>query len=193
MVFTDPPYNVNYKGQGKNTKRGIENDHMQEEQFYSMLKDWFSRYKEIVQEEAGIYVFHSSSTQALFEKALKCSGFEIKNQLIWNKPSAALGWGDYRWKHEPFFYCGVIGGKTKFYGDRTHGTVIETLKGKSEKQLLNILKRAKEAEKEGKGTIWTMKRANVNEYVHPTQKPVELIEYALFNSSKQYDNVVDLF
>lgn len=38
-----------------------------------------------------------------------------------------------------------------------------------------------------------MRRANVNEYVHPTQKPVELIEYALNNSSKIWENVVDLF
>jgi DNA modification methylase len=38
-----------------------------------------------------------------------------------------------------------------------------------------------------------MKRANVNEYVHPTQKPVELIEYALNNSSKIGDNIIDLF
>lgn len=28
MLFTDPPYNVNYSGRGKNTSRGIMNDHM---------------------------------------------------------------------------------------------------------------------------------------------------------------------
>lgn len=28
MVFTDPPYNVGYKGSGKNTSRTIENDDM---------------------------------------------------------------------------------------------------------------------------------------------------------------------
>ncbi len=38
-----------------------------------------------------------------------------------------------------------------------------------------------------------MKRENVNEYVHPTQKPVELIGYALENSSKKGEIVVDLF
>jgi len=38
-----------------------------------------------------------------------------------------------------------------------------------------------------------MKRDNVQEYVHPTQKPVELISYALFNSSKAEDIVLDLF
>ncbi len=38
-----------------------------------------------------------------------------------------------------------------------------------------------------------MKRDNVHEYVHPTQKPVELIEYALKNSTKIDDIVMDLF
>jgi len=47
-----------------------------------------------------------------------------------------------------------------------------------------MLKHAREAEKEGKTTIWTMKRDPVKDYVHPTQKPIELIGYALANSSK---------
>lgn len=38
-----------------------------------------------------------------------------------------------------------------------------------------------------------MKREPVNGYVHPTQKPVELICYALTNSSKRDDIVMDLF
>lgn len=193
MIFTDPPYNVNYKGQGENTKRGIENDNMGDEAFNTLLNQWFLRYKENTKKEAGVYVFHSSSTQAQFEKALQSTGFDVKNQIIWNKPSSALGWGDYRWKHEPMFYCWVRNGKTKFYGDRTHGTVIDTFKNKSDQQILNTIKRARKAEETGQGTIWSMKRANVWEYVHPTQKPVELIEYALNNSSKQWNIVLDLF
>jgi DNA modification methylase len=38
-----------------------------------------------------------------------------------------------------------------------------------------------------------MKRDKVNEYLHPTQKPVELITYALFNSSKAEDLIADPF
>jgi DNA modification methylase len=64
---------------------------------------------------------------------------------------------------------------------------------KTEQQLLNWAKRQKNAEKNGKTTIWSMKRDNVNEYVHPTQKPVELISYAIHNSSKADDIVMDLF
>lgn len=41
--------------------------------------------------------------------------------------------------------------------------------------------------------VWYMSRGNTGEYVHPTQKPVELIERALGNSSKAGDVVIDCF
>lgn len=41
--------------------------------------------------------------------------------------------------------------------------------------------------------VWTMRREAVQNYVHPTQKPVELIERALENSSKPGDLVIDCF
>lgn len=41
--------------------------------------------------------------------------------------------------------------------------------------------------------VWYMSRGNTQGYVHPTQKPVELIEKALENSSKRGDIVIDCF
>lgn len=41
--------------------------------------------------------------------------------------------------------------------------------------------------------VWKLSRGATANYVHPTQKPVELIERALFNSSKSGDNVADPF
>ena len=41
--------------------------------------------------------------------------------------------------------------------------------------------------------IWQMSRGNTSGYTHPTQKPVELIEKAILNSSKSDDIVLDLF
>lgn len=41
--------------------------------------------------------------------------------------------------------------------------------------------------------VWTMSRGSTGEYVHPTQKPVELVERALLNSSKGGDVVIDCF
>lgn len=41
--------------------------------------------------------------------------------------------------------------------------------------------------------IWRCTRGNTGEYVHPTQKPVSLIERAIINSSKPGEIVLDLF
>jgi len=41
--------------------------------------------------------------------------------------------------------------------------------------------------------VWEMSRGATGEYVHPTQKPVELIERAINNSSKAGDTILDLF
>lgn len=41
-------------------------------------------------------------------------------------------------------------------------------------------------------TIWNVNRPSKSE-AHPTMKPIELIEKAIFNSSKQEDTILDLF
>lgn len=189
MVFTDPPYNVNYSGDGKNTSNTILNDKMSESSFDTFLLEVFKRFAENSKAGAGWYVFHSSSTQHQFQKAIEESGWNVKNQIIWNKPVASMGWGDYRWKHEPMFYCGKE--NTQFYGDRTHTTTIDM--PSDDEKALKWLKKQKELEAKGYTTIWSMKRDNVNNYLHPTQKPVELICYAITNSSKEGDIVLDLF
>ena len=162
---------------------------MSKENFDKFLRDVFNRYSEVSKTGAGWYVFHSPSKQHQFQKAIEDSGWKVKNQIIWNKPTVSMGWGDYRWKHEPMFYCGKE--KTVFYGDRANSTVLDF--HKSEQQLLNWAKKIKRDEQNGKTTIWTMKREPVLEDKHPTQKPIELIQYAIHNSSKLEDILADLF
>ena len=191
MVFTDPPYNVNYHGSGKNTSSGIMNDKMGGAQFKAFLTDSFKQWPEHAKKGAALYVFHSPTTQGTFEEALLATGFEVKYQLIWNKPSGGMGMGHYRSKHEPFFYASAKGTDPLFYGDRTNTTIIDFQK--TDAQLMAWAKREREAEKAGKTTIWTMKRESTKDYVHPTQKPIELIMYALANSSKVEDIVMDPF
>ena len=41
--------------------------------------------------------------------------------------------------------------------------------------------------------VWNLSRGNTGEYVHPTQKPVELVERALKNSTKRGDLILDVF
>jgi DNA modification methylase len=45
----------------------------------------------------------------------------------------------------------------------------------------------------GESDVWYMTRGNTGAYVHPTQKPIELVERAITNSSKNGDVVIDCF
>lgn len=60
-------------------------------------------------------------------------------------------------------------------------------------EIVEAIKHSKQAESEGKTTIWSMKRHNVNDYIHPTQKPVEIVEKAILNSSKQGETILEPF
>ena len=105
MLFTDPPYNVNYSGRGKNTSRGIMNDHMGNANFYEFLMDTFEPIKNTTKPTAPLYIFHSPKTQAQFEQAMDENGMEVISQLIWNKPNVNHVGAKYKAKHEPFFYA----------------------------------------------------------------------------------------
>lgn len=194
MVFTDPPYNVNYKGKGKNTARWIKNDHMSHDAFTDFLTDAFTQLFPITKHDTPLYIFHSHTTQIQFQQCLERSGFEVKKQLIRNKTHYnRLGY-HYKQKHEPFFYAVQQWWTPNFYGWISTPTVIEDgFAEMSDKELLKLVKQAREQEEQWCTTLWTIAKHNVNDYDHPTQKPVALIEIALENSSKLHQTVVDFF
>jgi len=45
----------------------------------------------------------------------------------------------------------------------------------------------------GESDVWTLSRGDVGSYVHPTQKPVALLERAIRNSSRAGETVLDVF
>lgn len=161
LVFTDPPYNVDYEGYTEERLK-INGDKMTREQFQQFLLATFSSYRRIVKPVASIYVFHSSSWQREFENAMEAAGFEIRCQIIWAKNTFAWGFGRFKFQHEPLFYGHVAGQKDAWYGDKSQST------------------------------LWEEKKPAANR-IHPTAKPVELVERALINSSKAGDIVADLF
>lgn len=189
MVFTDPPYNVNYKGTGKNTSNTILNDKMSVDDFGKFMVAVFEAYKIAVKKSAAFYVCHSSSSQRIFEDAMELTGLKVKTQIIWNKTIASMGWGDYRWKHEPIFYATYEGKAVNFYGDRCNVTVWNESWDMAKNE--ENLKKIAEKQEKGGSTIWSIGRES--NYKHPTQKPVELVSIAIKNSSKAEDIVLDLF
>ncbi len=189
MVFTDPPYNVDYSGRGKETNKKIKNDNQTEQAFRLFLEKAFDNYRQILKLRGGVYICYASRTHREFEDALNKANFEVKNQIIWVKLVASMGWGDYRWKHEPIFYCHQKGKETDFYGDRKQYT--EWREEKSDSELLKFVKKYLERLEDGNSTIWRFGREF--NYKHPTQKPVQMILKAIFNSSKRDDIILDTF
>lgn len=196
LLFTDPPYNVNYKGQGKKTSNGILNDRMSDQNFLFFLQDTFHALSTALKPTAPMYIFHASKTQREFQNAMEENGIEIISQLIWNKPSINHIGAAYKSKHEPFFYARMKGADIPRYGSELYEETVRTLPTraeKSDKEILQMIKKVKEAEKEGLTTIRTQKRHPVQDYEHPTQKPVELVERAILNSSREWELVLEPF
>ena len=188
MIFVDPPYNIDYAGRGKNTSNKIAGDNQTEADFRKFLETIFRELGEFSKSRAALYCSYASRTHREFEDTLNAAGWEVRNQIIWVKTVASMGWGDYRWKHEPIFYCHKKDMATEFYGDRTNYT--EWKEELSDEALLRKFKEIMEKdETEGQTTVWRVKR-EVN-YKHPTQKPVQLIKIALANSSRPGEIVLD--
>ncbi len=175
MVFTDPPYNVNFKGQdlSNTTKDGIEilhhkganskhdkikNDSMPDDDFMSFMKQVLSN---VLLFNKGAWYFSFCDLKLdLLLTPLKEMGFNWKSIIIWKKNQATLSGKDYKSRYEPIVYgCP----ENSFYGERY----------KQE-------------------DIWEFQRTLKND-LHPTMKPIPLIENALNNSSKEGMSVLDLF
>ena len=161
LVFTDPPYNVDYEGYTEDRLK-IKGDRMSDGDFKRFLEAAFRSFRTIVKPGASLYVCHASSCQREFQDALEAAGFAVRCQIIWAKNTFAWGFGRYKFQHEPMFYCHVTGESDPWYGDKSQST------------------------------LWQEKKPSASR-LHPTMKPVELIERALLNSSKAGDIVVDLF
>lgn len=122
VVFTDPPYNVDYTGKTKDALK-IQNDSFDDSTFYQFLYDAFLNMNTFLKEGGSYYVCHADSEGLNFRKALKDTGFLVKQCIIWNKNTMVMGRQDYQWKHEPILYGWKDGGSHRWFGDRKQVTV----------------------------------------------------------------------
>ncbi len=163
MVFTDPPYNVDYGNAAKDKMRGntrtIMNDNLGDgfEQFlYDASVNMLTVCK------GAIYVCMSSSELHTLQKAFVAAGGKWSTFVIWAKNHFTMGRSDYQRQYEPILYGWKQGVDHFWCGARDQGDV------------------------------WFINKPIKNE-LHPTMKPVELVERALRNSSKSRDIVLDSF
>lgn len=126
MVWTDPPYNVDYSSKaGK-----IKNDKMTPEEFDVFLRRLMLSAYDLLADGGAIYVAHSEAGDGMaFRKAFKSAGFKLSCCLIWKKNAPVLGRGDYHWQHEPILYGWKPTGKHRWHGDRKQRSFFEHYAG----------------------------------------------------------------
>ncbi|HFD6778531.1 TPA: site-specific DNA-methyltransferase [Pseudomonas aeruginosa] len=163
MVFTDPPYNVNYANSAKDKMRGknraILNDNLGDG-FYDFLLAALT--PTVAHCSGGIYVAMSSSELDVLQAAFRAAGGKWSTFIIWAKNTFTLGRADYQRQYEPILYGWPEGATRHWCGDRNQGDV------------------------------WAIKKPQKND-LHPTMKPVELVERAIRNSSRPGNVVLDPF
>lgn len=122
MVFTDPPYNVDYEG-GSKKREKIKNDSIGD--FYGFLISVYGWCWENMKDGASIYVCHSELERVNFTKAFLDTGFKLSSVIIWAKNNSTFSMNkDYKQKHEPILF-GWKGTNHKWKGGNCEDTLWE--------------------------------------------------------------------
>jgi DNA modification methylase len=174
LVFTDPPYGVDYASRFDR----MANDALTRDALSMFLTAAFRNIAAAAAEGAAVYIWHASATRDDYAYAMKAAGLVEIQYLIWAKGSLVLGHADYQWQHEPCFYAARDGDTPSFYGDRNVRLAPD--------ETATVLAES------GLTDVWQVRRDTATAE-HPTQKPVELAERALQNSSRAGDVVLDAF
>ena len=196
MAWTDPPYNVNYTGNNGRKKskerKKIANDNMATAAFNQFLHDSFRNMALGMSDGAVSYITHSESERDSFTQAFKNSGFHFAQALIWAKQCAVLCRQDFNWQHEPILYGWKKGKGHYFCGNFCLTSIIDDdtdIDKLKKDELLAIVKAIKE---QMPSSIIRIDRPTVS-VLHPTMKPIKLIQRCLEYSSKAGDIVLDPF
>lgn len=163
MVFTDPPYNVDYGQTMKDNVRGkprkIKNDNLGSD-FQQFLNDACTQMVRVC--KGALYICMSSSELHTLFRAFTEAGGKWSTFIIWGKNHFTMGRADYQRQYEPILYGWPDGNKHFWCGARDQSD------------------------------LWHYDKPKTND-LHPTMKPVELVCRAVENSSKSRDVVLDSF
>ncbi len=175
LFSTDPPYLVDYTGddrphQGKDWSNLYREVTIEDKDQF--LRTVFTVWSYHLVDNAAWFIWHASSTQGLFERALDECDVHVHEQIIWVKPKATQSFSVYAFQHEP---C--------FFGWRT-GHKPYTVDGFFS------------SHENGHTTVWCAdwegKLASVGN-AHPTQKPVALFAIPMRNHTRPGDVCAEPF
>lgn len=164
-MITDPPYGVKYEADWRANAKGREKT--EREETSSLMNDdqadWYDAYA--LFQGSVAYVWHASAFTDVVMDGLRRAGFEVKQQIIWNKNVHALSRSDYHWKHEPCWYAVKPKADRNWQGGRSQMTVWDIPSVMFE---------------DGKTA-------------HPTQKPVEVYTRSITHHTNEGEYVYEPF
>lgn len=175
MVFTDPPYNVDFKSRTKNnneySRQGIMNDKISDDDFDLLINGSFKMLKNFSKEGSHQYICCNHRCYSVFESFFYTYFNKISTCIVWVKDTFGLGTA-YRNKHEFI----IFGGNADAYKfDSKNETNVWEFPSASSFSFRKT------------------DNADKSIVMHPTMKPIALISKALGNSSKAGDFILDLF
>jgi len=179
MLWTDPPYGVSYVEKNKmlnslkSPKGGletvIENDNVSVEDLKVILLAAFKNADAVLADKSCYYVSSPQGGELgmmmMMMMMMQEANLYVRHMMIWvkNNPVFSMGRLDYDYQHEPILF-----GWSK---NRTHHKSTQ--------------------EGQWKSSVWQLNRENNT--VHPTMKPIALIENSILNSCPKNGHVLDLF
>jgi DNA modification methylase len=211
--WTDPPYNVDIGEKNKALDRAdgfdrsksgaIKNDKMLDGEFYQFLLDAYSAIFANLKPGAPIYVAHADKESHNFRVSFERAGFKFSSLVVWRKNTIVLGRSDYQSIHEPILYGWKPGSAHRWYGGRKNTSVIDLGEGGP----FTRMDDGRYQIKIGDSVLVVSADAVVEEHpssvlyepkpqrseLHPTMKPVALVERMLKQSARAGDIVIDAF
>lgn len=165
MVFTDPPYGVSYEGGHNKKKRiGIENDSLQGQELTDLFYEALVNGELFSHNHSAFYIWYANGKAVETFASFSKLSLKVRAVLCWYKVKSGLG--AFMSQYIPNYEPCIYAYKDG-HSPKWFGSSDEK-------------------------TVWELKKESKNEY-HPTQKPVELPERAMKNSSKENDIILDLF
>lgn len=203
LLLTDPPYNVDYASKnkalnaaekGNRIQKDIANDKMADGQFREFLNKALNAADRHLKPGGVFYIWHAGSEGLNFTSAVKETGWDLKQVLIWNKNNMVLGRQDYQWKHEPCLYGWKPGAGHYFIDSRSQLTVYQDGDGKidynamTKAELIELLNKIGQLPTDIIDEDKPLRSAD-----HPTMKPLKLMGRCIKNSTRPGEVVLDLF
>jgi DNA modification methylase len=172
MVFTDPPYGVDFVGikgtmyqngkkKGKDSYEAIKNDDLKNESLTDLFYESISNAIINTKSNSAFYIFFGINKSKETIEAISNLDLEIRNWLIWDKGNVgfhAMG-AQYKPNYESFLYCFKEGNPPEWVGNQQQQT------------------------------IWRHSVERLG--LHPTMKPITLISQAIENHNISL--LLDLF